>query len=1127
MIGTNEQAYKQLEAYRALLNFPLIKNAAESVNSEQLAEKYRLLEEHEIELLKGIGRSLVPLMKSYPDVENSSFAALLPLVSATDELFSDISAFTDRCFSGKIAYDGQTRAFIDKVRQSRFAAAKHQYEAATGRTLGEGFLPVLKEVAYCQAKEKESITARLSALIAELGMQNAGAAADCIGKEAVQADDLPASVCVGAMEDMPPITPGELAEASVEELMARVGRRQLSVTPRENGNIVINVPQGSERDDALYAFISHTVLGYYDAFPIGTLRVHFTDPLMAPVFSKFVSGFQSGNANEKTRSAVELVPEYDEMAEQLENKCGDLMKSKLVGEIKDLYDLFKIDNTEPFDLVVIRNGFDGLAKNGRKNVFQSLARHFDHTSRGHRCGIRFILVNDAQLDDHRIDEETKKSIEHIVDDAEIVLDYRNGEFQCRNKAVVPLAVEPGYDEETFIETKCANIAAVLSKSANRAVTYRELGCFDAPSCPASAVLSIPVGKSGSEIVSIPFSCADIDNSDAAKNIGLMVLGQSGSGKSSLYHSIVINGSMKYSPEDLQFWLLDFKSNATVSMYLMGDIPHIRIVAPNSKKVDAYNIFRLLSEEMQSRLDLFNRIGQETGKKLNNVLEYNQFIEQEGSGRYKHLPRIILMIDEVQELFRDDGDTGDDLSRQIATYINKLVSLGRSSGIHMAMFAQNLDSQKTYLLKDAFINQVKCKVCFRLAPESVANSGFQGAFSERKNEMPLLETGVIYLAYSDAELQKCRVAYASGDALIRYLGAIADKYPSFPSNVLKIGVTDRLSAFDTVPNTDQKYADKVLAARVNDKEQIFCAIGEDAYELRPVHLVFDPNKQSSALLVGTSRPIAMSVFASLLMGLNGIECDIRVCGGRPRERSLYTALINSGKLRATKYNLLDIDRCIGDVYETYLSRKTSEERTGDCERRPVFLFLHDFDKQEKVKQNVEITEQDRTAAAEPEPFSDYEALRAAVLQKQTEQSAEPSREPAVTFRIRLIDAVGELLENAYQYGIYLVLLLNGDYYRAFDDALKGSGNVILFNDSKDYSIVEKYSVKTILQDIRQNKPARSINAAEYDGADDDETDNETFAVLARKDAYLKFRPVLYRESEEAGMIEMMEKEEDQD
>lgn len=480
-----------------------------------------------------------------------------------------------------------------------------------------------------------------------------------------------------------------------------------------------------------------------------------------------------------------------------------------------------------------------------------------------------------------------------------------------------------------------------------------------------------------------------------------------------------------------------------------------------------------------------------------------------------------MIDEAQELFRDSmGGTDDELSKQIGNYINALVSLGRSSGIHMAMFAQNLDSQKTYILKDNFINQLKCKVCFRLSSSSVVNSGFKGVFDARRDEIESLGTGEIYLSYSNTEIRKCRVAYASGSQLTSYLGKIIEKYSSFPAEVLKIGVTSRLSASERIPRSDQTYLDQVLSAH-EKKGKLICPIGEDAYSLKPVDLIFEDAQISSCFLVGNSRGIAMSVFASLLMGLSRVGCDLRVCNGTPREKNLYNSLIESGVVHVTKYSLFDIDKCVGETYIEYKKRKSDEEKGYESDRQPIVMFLNDFDAQDKIKQDREIR-----LGNKPEPPKDktFDEIMRLARAGQTASTSAQSQEEDYLNGIRLKEAIGELAQYGYQYRIYLVILLKETWYRELDEALRASGNIVIFNESDYQSVVNNYLIRDLLKDIRQRSPARSIVDSEEE--DDTETDNESFAILQRKKEFKKFRPIIYRadsEEEKNRIIKILEDE----
>lgn len=73
------------------------------------------------------------------------------------------------------------------------------------------------------------------------------------------------------------------------------------------------------------------------------------------------------------------------------------------------------------------------------------------------------------------------------------------------------------------------------------------------------------------------------------------------------------------------------------------------------------------------------------------------------------------------------------------------------------------------------------------------------------------------------------------------------------------------------------------------------------------------------------------------------------------------------------------------------------------------------------------------------------------------------------------------------------------------------------------MVDSYLIKDLLKDIRQRRPARSINSS--DEEDDTETDNESFAILRRKKEFLKFRPVIYHTNNENEKVTILKTLED--
>ena len=63
-------------------------------------------------------------------------------------------------------------------------------------------------------------------------------------------------------------------------------------------------------------------------------------------------------------------------------------------------------------------------------------------------------------------------------------------------------------------------------------------------------ITIPIGKSSNKEINFTM--------DMVSHVHSFIIGQSGSGKSVFLHNIIGSAILKYAPEDLQLYLLDFK-----------------------------------------------------------------------------------------------------------------------------------------------------------------------------------------------------------------------------------------------------------------------------------------------------------------------------------------------------------------------------------------------------------------------------------------------------------------------------------------------------------------------------------------------------------------------------------------
>lgn len=156
-----------------------------------------------------------------------------------------------------------------------------------------------------------------------------------------------------------------------------------------------------------------------------------------------------------------------------------------------------------------------------------------------------------------------------------------------------------------------------------------------------------------------------------------ILGQSGSGKSVLLHNIITSAILKYSPEDLMLYLLDFKG---VEFNRYQGLKHTKaVLVENSDSQMTLEVLRELKTENASRIKLFQR------EKVDNIDGYNKKYPT------KRIPQILFVADECQIMFKNNL-TGTEriIQQEISEILDTIATQGRSQGIHMLLATQQLD-----------------------------------------------------------------------------------------------------------------------------------------------------------------------------------------------------------------------------------------------------------------------------------------------------------------------------------------------------------------------------------------------------------------------------------------------------
>ena len=71
----------------------------------------------------------------------------------------------------------------------------------------------------------------------------------------------------------------------------------------------------------------------------------------------------------------------------------------------------------------------------------------------------------------------------------------------------------------------------------------------------------------------------------------LIAGKTGSGKSTLFHIIITNLALWCSPEQVEFYLVDFKKGVEFKCYANRHLPHARVVAIESDRAFGLSVFQ--------------------------------------------------------------------------------------------------------------------------------------------------------------------------------------------------------------------------------------------------------------------------------------------------------------------------------------------------------------------------------------------------------------------------------------------------------------------------------------------------------------------------------------------------------
>jgi S-DNA-T family DNA segregation ATPase FtsK/SpoIIIE len=412
----------------------------------------------------------------------------------------------------------------------------------------------------------------------------------------------------------------------------------------------------------------------------------------------------------------------------------------------------------------------------------------------------------------------------------------------------------------------------------------------------------------------------------------LVAGKTGSGKSTLFHVMITNLSLWCSPEQVEFYLVDFKKGVEFKGYAARRLPHARVVAIESDREFGLSVLQRVDDELKRRGDLFRKLG------VQDLAGYKR------SGSTETMPRCLLLIDEFQEFFVED----DRISQAANVLLDRIVRQGRAFGIHVLLGSQTLGG--AYTLARTTIGQMVIRIALQCneadaylimdennaAPRLLSRPG-EGIY----NDMAGASEGnspfqAVWLPDEERDRRLTEIAEIARSKRRAYAGPIV-----FEGNApADLRENDVLRRFLEAPASEPPRSARMWLGAPNSIKG-------------PTEAVFSRRSSNNLLVAGQRDEATLAILAIGLVSLAAqyplgtvrfIYCE-SAAPASP-ERSLLSQVMDALPHEVTVASIGDLPRIITALSDDLQNRADNESASAP----ETFVFIHGLQNFKKLRQD---------------------------------------------------------------------------------------------------------------------------------------------------------------------------------
>jgi DNA segregation ATPase FtsK/SpoIIIE, S-DNA-T family len=435
----------------------------------------------------------------------------------------------------------------------------------------------------------------------------------------------------------------------------------------------------AEGRDVAIRSLQDVMLRLLTSLPAGKVRFTIVDPTgLGQNFSAFMhlADFDERLVSSRIwTETAHINKRLNDLTEHMENVIQKYLRNEF--DSIQQYNQHAGEVAEPFQILVVANFPANFSEEAARRLVSIAVS-------GARCGVYTLISVDQKMKLPRNFELADLQVNALSlewDGQRFVLPYP----RLRE---LPLTLEqpPGDDRVTSI-VRCVGERA---KDASRvevpfgSVTPPESDWWTLDS---RSEIEVPLGRAGA---------TNLQYLRLGKGTSQHVLisGKTGSGKSTLLHAMITNLALYYSPDEVHFYLVDFKKGVEFKPYASLNLPHARVIAIESEREFGMSVLQRLDVELKRRGDLFRNQGVQD---LKGYRDANPEVK---------LPRVLLIIDEFQEFFVQD----DKISQDASLLLDRLVRQGRAFGIHVLLGSQTLAG--AYTLARSTLGQMAVRIALQ-------------------------------------------------------------------------------------------------------------------------------------------------------------------------------------------------------------------------------------------------------------------------------------------------------------------------------------------------------------------------------------------------------------------------------